>query len=441
MPTQKAASKKSSALGAQPETDDAQSLPAIDAGALLKKRINQHFDDNKEALIARLAALTGELVRQPTVNVPANRLSEYPYMDIPGQESRVTEILERELDTTKLEYKKYERTKGRPNLIASVGKGRKKLMVACRLDVPPPGDGWKGNPFEPVVEGGCIQGRGVLDNKGPLIAALLAAEALKPIERQLKGQLLVAGFADTLSIPGKGRKDCGIDYLMEEGLVKPDFAIVPASGGDLQKITVAEKGQLIIHVKALGKQTHGALTAQGDNAILRMANLLSKLNSISMPFKTHKLMGKPTINVGFIRGGHCADMIPGECEALLDARYLPDQRPESIIEALKKVAAGMSDAKFRFKEVYRSPPVEIDADNILVRSVQANIALSLGIEAPTVGTGIDTLTRDLLQGGTIAIGYGPGRQSLYRSAAEQANLSQLLEFARIITQVTIDLFT
>ena len=47
-------------------------------------------------------------------------------------------------------YKKYEKSKGRTNIVAEIGKGKSELLIACHLDTVPAGDGWKTNPFKAV---------------------------------------------------------------------------------------------------------------------------------------------------------------------------------------------------------------------------------------------------------------------------------------------------
>lgn len=52
--------------------------------------------------------------------------------------------------------------------------------IPCHLDVVPVGTGWSGKPFELRDPGdGFVYGRGVSDNKGPLVACLYAMKALK----------------------------------------------------------------------------------------------------------------------------------------------------------------------------------------------------------------------------------------------------------------------
>jgi succinyl-diaminopimelate desuccinylase len=409
-------------------------------GDNLKERLNRHFDENKAQIIKFITDLTCRLVKAKTVNCPPSQLHEHPYMDVPGQEGRVAAIFAEEAQKSKLEVKTFEKEPQRPNVCAYVGKGRKKLMVPCHMDVSPPGKGWKTNPFEPVVKGGYIVGRGALDNKGPLVAGLVAAQALKPFERQLKGQLLVLGFSDNEITPTNGKTDCGIDYLLADGLVKPDFAIVPDMGRDMRAISVAEKGRLIVRVRALGKQGHGAIPEKGDNAIMKMSRFLHRVSNMTLAYKPHELMGRPTLNVGEIHGGTCASMVPGDCEVTIDVRYLPGLKSESILGELKKLAAE-AGGPFEFSVDSDLKPQEVDPDNILVRSIQENTSQLLGFEAQPVGTGIATIARELTKGGALAVGFGPGNDAVYNSSNEYVEVEQLYYFARIIAGVVIDLFT
>jgi acetylornithine deacetylase/succinyl-diaminopimelate desuccinylase-like protein len=413
---------------------------AFPGGHAIKRRLDSYFVDQHAELATFVTDLTCRLVRQRTVNVPASQIREYPYMDSPGQEERVASLLLEEAGRLSLEAKLHEKVSGRPNFVAAVGKGRKKLMIPCHMDVAPPGTGWKTNPFEPVVKGGYIVGRGTLDNKGPLAAALITAYALKPFERQLKGQLLIVGYSDHEVGATNGKGGCGMDFLLSEGIVKPDFAIIPDVGKDLRAIGVAEKGRMIVKVRATGKQVHGALPEKGDNAIMKMMRFLHRLSSMSLPYKPHELMGRPTVNVGEIRGGTSASMVPAECEVSLDVRYLPGLKTEVILGELSKIAVEAGGSVDLTVESDVRPSV-VDPDNILVRSIQENTATMLGYEVRPAGTGISTCARELTKSGALAVGFGPGNDAVYASANEYVEVDQLLHFSRILAGVVIDLFT
>ena len=50
----------------------------------------------------------------------------------------------------------------------------KYLATICHVDVVPEGNGWTGDPFQMEVRDGWLIGRGVADDKGPMITILYA---------------------------------------------------------------------------------------------------------------------------------------------------------------------------------------------------------------------------------------------------------------------------
>lgn len=59
------------------------------------------------------------------------------------------------------------------------GEGKNLIGIIGHLDVVPSGDGWATPPFDAKVKDGKIFGRGAIDDKGPVIAALYAMKAIK----------------------------------------------------------------------------------------------------------------------------------------------------------------------------------------------------------------------------------------------------------------------
>ena len=60
------------------------------------------------------------------------------------------------------------------------GEGEEMVAVLGHLDVVPAGDGWtESEPFSGEIKNGRIYGRGTMDDKGPMVAAVYALKALK----------------------------------------------------------------------------------------------------------------------------------------------------------------------------------------------------------------------------------------------------------------------
>jgi acetylornithine deacetylase/succinyl-diaminopimelate desuccinylase-like protein len=95
-----------------------------------------------------------------------------------------------------------------PFICAEIGAGERTLLVYDHYDVQPPEplDQWESNPFEPTVRQGRLYGRGVSDNKGPLMARIQAVEAY---QTQLGGPPLKIKFLiegeEEIGSPNLGR--------------------------------------------------------------------------------------------------------------------------------------------------------------------------------------------------------------------------------------------
>lgn len=77
------------------------------------------------------------------------------------------------------------------NMVVEIlaGKGKKNITILAHADVVPVGTGWDQDPFEVVEKDGVLTGRGVADDKGPLLATYYALKALR--DNNLLGDYLV----------------------------------------------------------------------------------------------------------------------------------------------------------------------------------------------------------------------------------------------------------
>ena len=85
------------------------------------------------------------------------------------------------------------RTKNVDNVAgwAEMGAGDEMVAVLGHLDVVPEGKGWTVDPWGGELKDGMIWGRGVLDNKGPVMTALFAAKALFDAGLKLKRRVRI----------------------------------------------------------------------------------------------------------------------------------------------------------------------------------------------------------------------------------------------------------
>ncbi len=342
--------------------------------ALLKQKLTDFFKMNKPRLRDDLLRILREMVAEKTVNVPSDKLPNFDYLKIRGEEWRVARILRREFDKWGIRYDVFERTEGRPNVIGYVGQGSaadRKLFIACHMDVVPPGPGWDSDPWTMVEKDGKVYGRGVLDNKGPLVSSMIAAYVFKNVVGEdFPGQLQVSGMADEEATDLDGI-DYGVHYLMEEKLINPTFAIIPDIGENMQSIDVSEKGRMVVRVTAKGVQAHGSTPERGVNAINKMAHFLTAFEAYQLKFDPDPILIRPTVNVGEIHGGAAANIVPSECYCDIDIRIVNSQTPEGVRAEIEAIAASIAP-DFVIDVQGATRPHAVSPDNILVRSIQAN---------------------------------------------------------------------
>ena len=118
--------------------------------------------------------------------------------------------------------------------IVEMGDSGPLIGILAHLDVVPEGraNSWKHPPYEAVIEGGKIYGRGTIDDKGPAVSALYAMRALKE-----SGEPLKARFRLILGLDEESGSRCVLRYLKTEEI--PAFSFSPDA---MFPVINAEKG-------------------------------------------------------------------------------------------------------------------------------------------------------------------------------------------------------
>ncbi len=130
---------------------------------------------------------------------------------------------------------------------AEYGEGEELAAVLTHVDVVPAGEGWSVEPYQLSEENGRLYGRGVVDDKGPAVAALYCLKALKDNGVIPKRRIrVIFGAAEEI-----GMDDMQIYFRKEE---MPSMSFTPdAEYG----ICCCEKGIMQIEVSS---QRHDGTT-------------------------------------------------------------------------------------------------------------------------------------------------------------------------------------
>jgi acetylornithine deacetylase/succinyl-diaminopimelate desuccinylase-like protein len=171
----------------------------------------------------------------------------------------------------------------RGNLVATIGEGEPVLGYLGHVDtVLADPDDWTVDPWSGEVRDGCVWGRGALDMKSQVAAEAAAAlELARSGWRPERGTLKLVFTADE-----ETGGEHGIQYLCSEHpeLVRCDY-VLNEGGGDsfewdgrrVYEACVAEKGVFRFTVTATGRAGHASIPRIGDNALVKLAPVLSAL--------------------------------------------------------------------------------------------------------------------------------------------------------------------
>lgn len=387
----------------------------------MRKDINEFVEAHREEIIQ----IACDLIAAKTENPP-------------GRELLAVEVVKEYLDSIGVRYEVFEKEPERTNIVARIGVGKPSLLVACHLDVVPAGDGWQQDPFKPTVVDGKVVGRGASDNKGQMASCMVLARYLKEIESSLKGEFILVGAADE----ERGSR-LGLEYLLKECGLMADFAIIPDISYGMEKIDVCEKGALFLEITSHGKQAHGSRPERGINAIWNMVELLNEIRSMSFKCTSYPLFTPPTLNLGTIQGGAARNIVPGRCKVGIDIRYLPGETKEEIVERvwglIQKVERVNPQARFELEVASHLPPSEVSQDNPLIELLGRHTESVLGSRPELVGLSGATVTKQLLEKGITAVGFGPGDENQAHVANESIEIQQLVDFAKIMAMVSCEL--
>ena len=143
-----------------------------------KQAIEQWMDRREDQLVRQI----GQLVAVPSVGGPAAG----PGKPFGEDAARVLEVAAAQAEAAGLRTENIEGYV----VTADLNDRPDGLHILAHLDVVDPGDGWDSDPYTLRREGDLIYGRGVDDDKGPAVAAMLAMECVKdlgiPLERNVK---------------------------------------------------------------------------------------------------------------------------------------------------------------------------------------------------------------------------------------------------------------
>jgi acetylornithine deacetylase/succinyl-diaminopimelate desuccinylase-like protein len=319
------------------------------------------------------------------------RLIRVDTVNPPGNEGPLQEELKGLLEEAGYECELLAAEPGRPNLVARLrGEDGPTLTFLGHVDtVRADREEWSRDPWGGELADGWVWGRGALDMKGQVAAELAACLELGRSGWRPAGELLLVLTADE-----EAGGELGAHWLCEQhpDRVRSDFVVNEGGGGlielrgrRLYTLSVGEKGIFRLRVTARGRAGHASLPKIGDNALLKLAPVVSRLSEQPPPEpvpeglaflsalfgerfddaealvkglerlrKEQPLlcdflaepMSSVTLTPTLASAGRKANVIPSEAEALIDCRVPPgfDER-----DARQRIEAVLGDGDYELE--------------------------------------------------------------------------------------------
>ncbi len=363
-------------------------------------------------------SLTQDLIRFPTIS-PA------------GDEQAVNTHLARLLTAHGFACAMVDLAPGRPNLLASIGGSPDKppLAFTGHTDVVPLGArDWSVPPFEGLIRDGRVWGRGASDMKAGVAAFVTAAIAMAP---RLAG---TAGVT-LLITAGEETGSEGAIALAKSGRLPPAGALVVAEPTSNRPL-LGHKGALWLTATTAGVTAHGSMPEKGVNAVYKAARMAASLEGFDFNVKRHDLMGAPTLNVGFLRGGINVNSVPDRAEIGLDCRTIPGMRHAVLKEQLQSFLGEEATISTQVD----LEPVYTPADDPWMASVHARCAALTGvtpvIETAPYFTDASVLTPALGHLPTVIL--GPGEAAMAHQTDEYCEIARIEEAVTLYERLIAD---
>jgi len=308
-------------------------------------------------------------------------------------------------------------------------------------------EGWRTKPFEPVVEGDRVWGRGTGDNKGQHLAMLHAVALWRELHGELpiRVKVILEGDEETGSVPlpafvAANRERLGADLCCySDGPMFPNDQPVLLMGvrGNLGIEFVAKGAKRnlhsgnfggvapnptmdLIHLLAEMVDRDGRLTVPGaayadvklaaadleavrrltvDHAGFRESVGVAPTTGEDDALFHERLMLRPAFNVSGFASGYTGPgqktIIYKEALAKADVRLAGGQDPDAVFEAIRRFAAARRYDGIEVRRTKSTPPSRTPLGHPLVPVVKDAVARGFGRE-PLVVPALGGTTPDFV---------------------------------------------
>jgi acetylornithine deacetylase/succinyl-diaminopimelate desuccinylase-like protein len=423
-------------------------------------------------------------------------LLQFDTSDPPGREIPAANYLREVLEDAGIEVEMYALNPDRPNVVARLrGNGNKEpLLLMAHTDVvnvDP--EKWTFPPFSATVDGGYVYGRGAVDDKDNLTAALMVMLELKRLNVALDRDVIFLAESGE-----EGATENGIEFMVENHFDSIDAEFCLAEGGSVARVNrevqyagiqTVEKIPYRIELVATGVAGHGSVPLQ-SNSVARLAKAVAAIADWRSPIRLnettaayferlatispsadaaryldvldparaadadayflaneprHASMLRSSLSPNIFTAGYRINVIPSDAKASVDFRALPDEDIPAFVEAIRRV---VDDPAVEVSLGARNtrPRGQSSLNTVAFTALEAATDKHYGvITLPTMSTGATDMAY-LRSKGVQCYGIGPAIDTEdaalgfgAHSDQERILISELHRFVRFNWDVVVEL--
>lgn len=317
-------------------------------------------------------------------------------------------------------------------VMPGLGKG-KTLVLAGYIDTVPAGT--MQNPFSAQemdgtklgTKGKVIYGRGACDMKAALAAMISAGAALKRSRARLKGNFVIVGLASA-----KTGKSTNFKKLLQKFELNPDYVVACAPTN--LDINIAHPGQATYEIVTKGKMTNIGNPKKGENAILKMTEIINCLLS-NTELPEDKRFGKANMFFSSILSNPVGEShsVPNACQSLLVRQIFEKENPEKIREEfmnlLKKNNFKEEEIKIDIARYFK--PLNINPKEEIISIIEEVINIAIGKPTKIGQWSGGANISEIFDIGLPVVGFGPGDEQFTHTPIEHVPIDQVLKATRV----------
>jgi acetylornithine deacetylase/succinyl-diaminopimelate desuccinylase-like protein len=413
------------------------------------------------ALLSVSLPATAQQIDWPKVNEEAMRnYQSLVQIDSTTTEVGVAAFVKKTLEAEGIPVTVVAKDAARPNVIARIkGNGTKKpLLIMGHSDtVKIDPSKWTFPPFSATRNGGYVYGRGTLDDKSNLFAAMMTMVLLKRTGAKLDRDVILVSEAGE-----EGASNMGIGYLVSDHFPEIEAEACLAEGGGVIRrggvarfatVQTMEKRPSGARLVAKGPSGHGSRPTRSNaiahlsEAVARVAywdppmrlndttrTYFEKLAQVSGPedaarfrdlldpaksaaVREYLAINEPatysmlhtSISPNIIQGGFQSNVIPSEATATLDIRALPDENMPAFYDMMRKVINDPAVEVVPNAAGGRPPAAPASITSDVYKALEASFKQVYGVMTlPLMGTGATDMSQ-LRSRGVQCYGIGAAR--------------------------------